>query len=243
VILDEAQAIKNPRSLAHRAVKALNAEHRLCLTGTPVENHLGELWSLFDFLMPGFLGDSERFRNKYRNPIEKGGHQGALDSLRHVVAPFVLRRMKEHVVRELPPKTQIVRPIELEGDQRDLYESIRVAAHGEVRKVIKNKGVAGSTIAILDALMKLRQACCDPRLVSTPSARQVTASAKYETFFELLELQLAEGRQVLVFSQFARMLALLGQGLAERGIAYAELTGKTARRRSIVSRAAPSTSS
>jgi superfamily II DNA or RNA helicase len=236
VILDEAQAIKNPRSLAHRAVKALNAEHRLCLTGTPVENHLGELWSLFDFLMPGFLGDSERFRNKYRNPIEKGGHQGALDSLRHVVAPFVLRRMKEHVVRELPPKTQIVRPIELEGDQRDLYESIRVAAHGEVRKVIKNKGVAGSTIAILDALMKLRQACCDPRLVSTPSARQVTASAKYETFFELLELQLAEGRQVLVFSQFARMLALLGQGLAERGIAYAELTGKTPDRQKEVDR-------
>lgn len=227
VILDEAQCIKNPKSLAHGAVKTLHARHRLCLSGTPVENHLGELWALFDFLMPGFLGDSERFRIKYRSPIERGGSEGVLESLRHVVSPFILRRMKEHVARELPPKTEIVRPVELDGDQRELYESIRVAAHGEVRRMIRKKGVGGSAIAILDALMKLRQVCCDPRLLRTETAREVQNSAKYEMFFELLELQLSQGRRVLVFSQFTRMLALLGRGLDERGIAYAELTGST----------------
>jgi superfamily II DNA or RNA helicase len=236
IVLDEAQAIKNPKSLAAAATKSLNARHRLCLSGTPVENHLGELWSLFDFLMPGFLGDAERFRIKYRNPIERGANQGVLDSLRHVVTPFILRRMKEHVARELPPKTQIVRPVELDGDQRELYESIRVAAHGEVRSLIKKKGIAGSAILILDALMKLRQVCCDPRLVTSEAAQDVRASAKYQMFFELLELQLSEQRRVLVFSQFTRMLALLGAGLRERGIPYVELTGATADRQKCVDR-------
>ena len=208
-------------------MKSLKAEHRLCLSGTPVENHLGELWALFDFLMPGFLGTSERFRNTYRNPIERAGHQGALDSLRRVVSPFVLRRTKEQVAQDLPPKTRLALPVELSGPQRDLYESIRVAAHGEVRKLIRHKGIHGVTIAILDALMKLRQVCCDPRLVGTPSAREVHGSAKCEAFLELLTRELDAGRSVLVFSQFARMLALLGEGLRERGILYAELTGKT----------------
>jgi SNF2 family DNA or RNA helicase len=236
IVLDEAQAIKNPKSLACAAVKSLSARHKLCLTGTPVENHLGELWSLFDFLMPGFLGDAERFRVKYRNPIERGANQGVLDSLRHVVTPFILRRMKEHVARELPPKTQIVRPVELEGDQRELYESIRVAAHGEVRSLIKKKGIAGSAILILDALMKLRQVCCDPRLLTSEAAQEVRVSAKYQLFFELLELQLSERRRVLVFSQFTRMLALLGAGMKERGISFVELTGATADRQRMVDR-------
>ncbi|MGC4089794.1 MAG: DEAD/DEAH box helicase [Polyangiaceae bacterium] len=236
LILDEAQAIKNPKSQSCGAVKSLQAEHRLCLTGTPVENHLGELWSLFDFLMPGFLGDAERFRVKYRTPIERSGNQAVLESLRHVVAPFILRRMKEHVATELPPKTQIVRPVELEGDQRDLYESIRVAAHGEVRNLIRKKGIAGSTILILDALMKLRQVCCDPRLVSSSTAGEVEASAKYQLFFELLERQLAEGRRILVFSQFTRMLALLSEGLRQRGIDFVEITGATQNRQRAVDR-------
>ncbi|HET9929333.1 MAG TPA: DEAD/DEAH box helicase, partial [Polyangiaceae bacterium] len=218
------------------AVKALKAQHRICLTGTPVENHLGELWSLFDFLMPGFLGDNERFRVKYRTPIERAGNQAVLESLRHVVAPFILRRMKEHVARELPPKTQIVRPVELEGDQRELYESIRVAAHGEVRNLIRKKGIAGSTILILDALMKLRQVCCDPRLVSSSAAGDVQSSAKYQLFFDLLELQLSQGRKILVFSQFTRMLALLSAGLNERGIPFVDITGATQNRERQVDR-------
>jgi superfamily II DNA or RNA helicase len=236
LILDEAQAIKNPRSQAHGAVKSLNARHRLCLTGTPIENHLGELWALFEFLMPGFLGDLQSFRARYVTPERMDEAMPAIASLRKVVSPFVLRRMKEHVARELPPKTEIVRAVELEGGQRDLYESIRLAAHGDVRRAIRQKGLNGSAIAILDALMKLRQVCCDPRLVPTSSARAVEGSAKFELFFELLELQLAEGRRILVFSQFTRMLALLAQGLRERGIAYAELTGDTADRQGAVDR-------
>ncbi|HLV68098.1 MAG TPA: DEAD/DEAH box helicase [Polyangiaceae bacterium] len=235
LILDEAQAIKNPRSLAHGAVKALSARHRLCLTGTPVENHLGELWALFDFLMPGFLGELPQFRARYMSGAADLGAE-RLDGLRRTVSPFILRRMKEHVARELPPKTEIVRPVELDGDQRDLYESIRVAAHSEVRRVIRKKGMASSAIAILDALMKLRQVCCDPRLVTTASAREVARSAKYESFLELVRLQLAQGRRVLVFSQFTRLLALLAQGLEEHGIRYVELTGATTDRQRAVDR-------
>lgn len=235
-ILDEAQAIKNPRSLASRTVKRISSRHRMCLSGTPVENNLEELWALFDFLMPGFLGEAERFRSHFRIPIERGGNQQRLEALRDAVTPFILRRMKESVAKDLPPKTEIVRPVELGDDQRELYESIRVAAHGDVRRAIRQKGVTASTIAILDALMKLRQVCCDPRLVTVPSARKVKRSAKYELFFELLTQQLEQGRRVLVFSQFTRMLDLLAEGLRERKIPYVDLTGATADRQKQVDR-------
>ncbi len=234
LILDEAQAIKNPRSQINKAVGALSGRHRLCLSGTPVENNLEELWSLFDFLMPGFLGDANRFRTTFRTPIERDGNAQKLEALRAAVAPFILRRMKETVARDLPPKTELVRPVELAGDQRELYESIRAAAHSEVRTAIRKKGIPGSTITILDALMKLRQVCCDPRLVSVPSARSVQSSAKFSLFFELLTTQLEQGRRVLVFSQFTRMLALLSEGLKERNISQVELTGSTVDRQKVV---------
>ena len=233
LILDEAQAIKNPRSQINKAVGALSARHRLCLSGTPVENNLEELWALFDFLMPGFLGDADRFRTAFRHPIEREGNAQKLEALRNAVAPFILRRMKESVARDLPPKTELVRPVELAGDQRELYESIRAAAHSEVRTAIKKKGIPGSAIAILDALMKLRQVCCDPRLVSVSSARAVTSSAKFTLFFELVMTQLEQGRRVLVFSQFTRMLALLSEGLKERKVRTVELTGSTVDRQKV----------
>jgi superfamily II DNA or RNA helicase len=236
MILDEAQAIKNPRSLAARTVRRISARHRMCLSGTPVENNLEELWAQFDFLMPGFLGEAERFRSHFRIPIERGGNQQRLEALRDAVTPFILRRMKESVAKDLPPKTEIVRPVELGDDQRELYESIRVAAHGDVRRAIRQKGVTASTIAILDALMKLRQVCCDPRLVTVPSARRVKRSAKYELFFELLTQQLEQGRRVLVFSQFTRMLDLLAEGLRERNLPYVDLTGATQDRQKQVDR-------
>lgn len=226
LILDEAQAIKNPLSQAARAVKSLQARHRLCLSGTPVENNLDELWSLFDFLMPELLGSKVSFRRRFRVPIERNGDEIRLAALRERVTPFVLRRMKEDVAKELPEKTELVRPVEIEGDQRDLYESIRLAAHAAVRKAIHSKGLTGSAITILDALTKLRQICCDPNLVRLPSARRVQNSAKRQLFFELLSAQLREGRRVLVFSQFAQMLALLSEGLLERGIRHTTLTGK-----------------
>lgn len=227
VILDEAQTIKNLRSRAHVAARALSAEHRLCLSGTPVENHLGELWALLDFVNPGLLGDEMHFGRFYRAPIEKGRNEERLLALRDMVAPYILRRVKKDVAKELPPKTEVMRPVELRGDQRELYESIRVAAHAEVRRLIKKKGLAASTVPILGALTKLRQVCCDPRLVRIGSAGAVRESAKYQAFFELVEKQLEGGHRILVFSQFTTMLGLLARGLKERKVPYSELTGAT----------------
>ena len=234
LILDEAQAIKNPRSQAHKAAARINAGHRLCLSGTPVENHLGELWSLFDFLNPGLLGDADWFRHRFSVPIEREQNVERLRALREQVAPYILRRTKEEVARELPPKTEIVRPVELGGAQRDLYESLRIAGHAEVRKVIASKGLGGSTITILDALMKLRQVCCDPRLVRGEAAMGVRESAKYDALMELVGQQLAQGRRVLVFSQFASMVNLIAQGLTERDVRWVALTGATVDRQGAV---------
>ncbi len=234
VILDEAQAVKNPRSIASTSVRTLEARHRLAITGTPVENNLDELWSLFEFVLPGLLGRQQQFRKRFRDPIEKNNDEEVLHSLRRRVEPFILRRLKESVAQDLPPKTELVRSVDLTGDQRDLYESIRIAAQGEVRQTIAKKGIAGSAVTILDALTKLRQVCCDPRLVPVESARAVERSAKYDLFFELLEAQLAAGRRVLVFSQFARMLALLGRGMYERDISHVTLTGSTPDRQKVV---------
>ncbi len=234
LVLDEAQAIKNARSLAHQAIQKVNATHRVCLTGTPVENHLGELWSLFDFLSPGLLGDQLAFRRWYRQPIEQRGDEDRLEALREQVAPFILRRLKSEVAKELPPKTELALPVELRGKQRELYEHIRVAAHADVRKVIRSKGLAASTIPILDALMKLRQVCCDPRLVTMDAARGVAESAKLEALFELLERNLEGKHRVLIFSQFTSMLALVAEGLRERGRPYLVLTGATTHRQRVV---------
>ncbi len=227
LVLDEAQAIKTSTSQTHRAARALLADHRLCLSGTPMENNLGELWALFDFLMPGFLGEAARFREHFRLPIERGGEASRLETLRRRVCPFILRRTKDEVLSELPPKTEIVRPVELRGAQRELYEAIRVSAHAEVRHAIQSKGIARSTIAILDALMKLRQVCCDPRLVKMTAARKVEDSAKLATLLELLAQQRREGRRVLIFSQFTSMLALIEKALDERGWRWLSLTGAT----------------
>lgn len=234
VILDEAQAIKNERSQASIAVRTLSARHRIALSGTPVENNLKELWALFEFTHPGLLGRSSEFKMQFRDPIEKSGDQEKLQLLRSRVAPFILRRKKETVAPELPEKTELVRGVDLSGDQRDLYESIRLSADADVRRAIRQKGVGSSAITILDALMKLRQVCCDPRLVRLDPAAEVKESAKYSYFFKLLESQLAEGRRILVFSQFARMLGLLEAGLVERGIKSLCLTGSSRNRQELV---------
>ncbi|MEY4578199.1 MAG: hypothetical protein RL701_2902 [Pseudomonadota bacterium] len=230
VILDEAQTIKNHRSRAHASVSNLTSSHRLCLTGTPIENGLEELWSLFDFLMPGLLGDELAFRQFYRIPIEQHRDRERLAALRSQVSPYMLRRLKREVATELPEKTEIVRAVELRGKQRELYESIRVAVHQDVRSAIRKMGVQGSTVKILEALTKLRQLCCDPRLLKSSLAHGVRESAKYDLFFELLEGLLAGGHRVLVFSQFTSMLALLAQGLQTRSIKYVTLTGSTQNR-------------
>jgi superfamily II DNA or RNA helicase len=226
-VLDEAQAIKNSAAKTTQLVCRLDARHRLCLTGTPMENHLGELWSQFAFLMPGLLGDAKRFARVFRTPIEKkqDGERRAVLSAR--LKPFLLRRTKSLVAADLPPKTEILRPLELAGPQRDLYETVRVAMHETVRREVAEKGLARSHIVVLDALLKLRQVCCDPRLVKLTAARQVSASAKLEHLMEMLPALIEDGRQILLFSQFTSMLDLIKPALAEAGIDFVELRGDT----------------
>jgi SNF2 family DNA or RNA helicase len=235
LVLDEAQYIKNPTSKAAQAARQLNARQRLCLSGTPLENHLGELWSLFHFLMPGWLGDAKQFNSNYRTPIEKLGDEARLQHLNARIKPFLLRRTKEQVATELPPKTEIVHWVELNDAQRDVYETMRLAMDKKVRDEITRKGVARSQIIILEALLKLRQVCCDLRLVNSvaPNSRQAS-SAKLQSLMVMLEELLAENRKILLFSQFTSMLELIEVELQQRGIEYALLTGRTKDRRTPV---------
>ena len=228
VILDEAQFIKNPNAETTRQALRLKARQRLCLSGTPLQNHLGELWSLFDFLAPGFLGSQKSFKTRYRNPIEKQGDVERQELLVRRIRPFMLRRTKQEVITELPPKTEIVEPVEMETNQRAIYEAIRLSMHAKVQAAIAQKGLARSGIIILDALLKMRQACCDPRLLKLKTvAKSKAGSAKLDRLMEMLSIMFAEGRRVLLFSQFTEMLALIQARLEEEGIEYVKLTGET----------------
>ncbi|MDO9424023.1 MAG: SNF2-related protein [Methylobacter sp.] len=230
LILDEAQVVKNPLSKAAQLVRRIKTNHRLCLTGTPMENHLGELWTQFDFLMPGFLSDSATFKKRYRTPIEVHGDSEQRARLSRRIAPFMLRRTKQEVATELPPKTEIIRSVPLYPKQAALYESIRLTMEKKVRDAIAQKGLSRSHITILDALLKLRQTCCDPRTLPLKEAQKVQESAKLDLLMELLPEQLEEGRRILVFSQFTRMIALIEGELNARKIGYAKLTGQTRNR-------------
>ena len=230
LILDEAQTVKNPLSKAAQLVRRIKANHRLCLTGTPMENHLGELWAQFDFLMPGFLGDITTFKKRYRTPIEIHGDSEQRVKLSRRVAPFMLRRTKHEVATELPPKTEIIRSVPLYDKQAALYESIRLTMEKKVRDAIAQKGLSRSHITILDALLKLRQTCCDPRTLPLKEAQKVQESAKLDLLMDILPEQLEEGRRILVFSQFTRMIALIENELNSRKIGYAKLTGQTRNR-------------
>ncbi len=237
VVLDEAQMIKNPNAETTRAALRLRARQRLALSGTPLQNHLGELWSLFDFLAPGFLGSARSFRTRFRTPIEKHGDTARGEMLTKRVRPFLLRRTKEEVALDLPPKTEITEPVEMEATQRAIYEGVRLSMHARVRQAIAEKGLARSGIIILDALLKLRQACCDPRLLKLQAVEKTKAgSAKLERLMELLTVLLAEGRRVLLFSQFTSMLALIEERLAAADVRYVTLTGDTVDRGSVVRR-------
>ena len=208
-ILDEAQAIKNPRATVSALAHRINARHRFALTGTPLENNLGEVWSLFEFLSPGLLGDETTFRRTFRTPIEKHGDPAAQAFLTRRLKPFMLRRTKQEVAKELPAKTEIIERVRLDGSQRDLYETVRVLMHEKVRHAIAQKGLAKSHIVFLDALLKLRQICCDPRLLKMPEARKVKQSAKLERLMQMIPVMVAEGRRILLFSQFTSMLELI----------------------------------
>ena len=228
LILDEAQCIKNSKSLSTQIVQQINAKHRLCLTGTPLENHLGELWSLFHFMMPGLLGNEKQFNQLFRTPIEKNGDQTRRIHLMRRIAPFMLRRTKNNVVKELPDKVHIIRQVEIEGAQRDLYETIRLTMQKKVRAEVAKLGLARSHIIILEALLKLRQVCCDPRLLKIDTAKKKKAkSAKLEFLINLIPELLEEGRRILLFSQFTGMLELIEDELNILKIRYVKLTGQT----------------
>jgi len=227
VVLDEAQAIKSPDARATRAVCQLDTTHRVCLSGTPIENNLEELWSQFAFLMPGLLGDRRGFTKRFRTPIEKNNDATCRAQLIQRIQPFILRRTKAEVATELPPKHTILRRITLAPDQRELYETIRGTLYETVREQVAERTLAQSRIIVLDALLKLRQACCDPRLVKLASARSVETSAKLEDLLEMLQELIPEGRRILLFSQFTSMLDLIKPRLNEIGIKFVELRGDT----------------
>ncbi len=227
IVLDEAQAIKNPDSKVGILSSTLKADHRICLTGTPVQNHLGDLWSQFNFLMPGLLGNQSTFKKLFRTPIETFQDRARKQLLAQRLRPFILRRTKDEVAKELPAKTTMLRHVQLEGDQRDLYETVRLAMHEKVREALAKKGMAKSQIIILDALLKLRQVCCDPQLVKILQAGKVKGSAKLNSLQELLNELLDENRRILLFSQFTSMLDIIKTGLAETKTPFVELRGDT----------------
>ncbi len=233
LILDEAQNIKNAATKTTQILLQFKAEHRLCLTGTPIENHLGELWSLFNFLMPGYLLDKNSFNKEFRHSIEKEGDENKQALLRQKIKPFLLRRVKKEVAMELPEKTESIISVELTGRQREIYESIRLSMQEKVRNALMLNGLNRSHIVILDALLRLRQTCCSPRLLKMDEAHDAN-SDKVQALFELLPILIEEGRKILLFSQFTSMIELLEKEMESRDISYVTLTGKTKNREKVI---------
>ena len=220
-VLDEAQYIKNSATQNARAVKAVRSVQRFALTGTPVENRLGELWSIFDFLMPGFLYSHQKFRNRFEMPILRGDNR-VLRRLGELVSPFILRRLKQQVLTELPPKTERVLPADMERPQRQVY----LAAVADLRRQLSGSGrmAARQRMMVLAHLTRLRQICCDPRLCCEGYNGD---SGKLDACVELLRQATAGGHKVLLFSQFTSMLALIRERLEAEGIRYYVLQGST----------------
>lgn len=232
-ILDESQAIKNPLAETAKAARLLNAERRLALTGTPVENSALELWSQFAFLNPGLLGNLDYFREEFVTPIEKKQNQETAQFLRKMVYPFILRRTKDQVAPELPPPSERLLETEMEPAQRRLYVKQRDYYRALLLGLIDNEGINNARMKVLEGLLRLRQICNHPKLV-VPDFRGL--SGKFELLLETLETLAAEGRKALVFSQFVQMLTLIREALDARSIRYAYLDGQTRQRQQEVDR-------
>ncbi len=236
VVLDEAQHIKNRQTQNAQAVKAIRAQQRLVLTGTPMENSVLDLWSIFDFLMPGYLGTAKDFRERYELPIAKEKNAEAQARLARRLRPFMLRRLKKEVAADLPAKLELVSFCELTAEQRGVYQQVIEASRKEVLAAVGEQGLAKSRMLVLTALLRLRQTCCDLRLLKPEGVDPATASGKLDLFSELLAEIIDGGHRVLVFSQFVGMLALLKDRLAEEGIEYCYLDGSTTQRGAVVER-------
>lgn len=223
-IIDEAQYIKNAVTQAAKAVKAIHAKTKFALTGTPIENHLGELWSIFDYLMPGFLFTSQKFKKMFETPIVRDGDQEALSMLRKMTGPFLMRRLKKDVLKELPEKMETVLYSRMEGEQQSLYQANAALLK---EQLLGGTDIGKDRMQILAELMKLRQICCEPSLCF---AKYKGGSAKLETCMELLENGTEAGHKILLFSQFTSMLDIIAKRLTKEKISYYMLTGSTSKK-------------
>ncbi|MCK8816278.1 SNF2-related protein [Natroniella sulfidigena] len=229
VILDEAHYIKNRTTKRAKGVKEITAEYRLALTGTPLENSLEELWSIFDFIMPGYLNSYSQFRKKYLNPITKDQDETKLVELKKRIAPFILRRRKEEVLADLPDKLINIHPVEMTKVQEDSYRMILEQVKTDLTAQIEERGFNRSRINILAALTKLRQICNHPSLILEESEQQLS-SAKLDALLEIVQAAIAGGHKIVVFSQFVKMLKIIRQGFEKQEIPFTYLDGSTRNR-------------
>ncbi|MFS8065356.1 MAG: DEAD/DEAH box helicase, partial [Byssovorax sp.] len=225
-ILDEAQHIKNPMSATAAAAKRLHAKRRLALTGTPIENRLSEIWSIFDFVSPGLLGPLDRFEQRYSRPIEAGDYKTA-QRLRATIHPFILRRTKSEVAKDLPEKIETDQICDLTGEQRNVYMAVAREVRAQVLGEVERVGLAKSQIQILAGLTRLRQAACDPRLLGLPRDYTDEDSGKLVALRELISNAMEGGHKVLVFSQFVMMLKIIEKAMKEDSVPYEYLDGST----------------
>ncbi|BDD12349.1 hypothetical protein FUAX_47810 (plasmid) [Fulvitalea axinellae] len=234
VVLDESQAVKNPLTQSSKAVRTLTADNRLIMTGTPIENNTFDLFAQFDFLNPGMLGSLDFFRREYANRIDKDKDIRAVNELRKLVYPFILNRKKNQVLKELPEKTEIVEYCEMSPDQRRVYDYYKDLYRNKIKEEIALSGMQGANIHILEGLLKLRQVCDSPALVSQEGQVYTDQSIKMEALFEKIKPIAEEGHKALVFSFFTSMLDLVKARLEEEGIGYSYLSGSTQNRERVV---------
>ncbi|WP_257326682.1 DEAD/DEAH box helicase [Pseudoalteromonas rhizosphaerae] len=231
IILDEAQYIKNDSAQVSRLVKRLNAQFNLCLSGTPIENNLFELKSLLDFAMPSLLGSQAHFKQHFQTPIERDADSDRAKELKSLILPFILRRTKAEVAQELPPKTELIKEFEFEAQQKDIYQSITDSLEEKMVDLFASQGAQKSKLAFLEALLKLRQICCHPRLIDEHTSAR---SAKLDWLSSHLPVMLSEGRNIIIFSQFTSALDIIAQQLASLEINYSLLTGQTRHRDKVI---------
>lgn len=236
VVLDEAQNIKNPHAATSRSAKALRAEHRLALTGTPTENRPLELWSIFDFLMPGYLGSIDFFRNHLEKPILENDERGAraAELLNKKTRPFVLRRLKRDVEKDLPKKTETALHVPMTPSQAVLYREILEEVRPQVFDAVEKRGVRGAGVSILAALLRLRQVCNHPNSIDGLQEVPNLDSGKFLLFQEVIREALSSGRKILVFSQFREMLRLIREFLDSLQVSHLYLDGTTKNRQDLV---------
>jgi non-specific serine/threonine protein kinase len=232
IVLDEAHIIKNPLSISAKTVYDLKGKNKLILSGTPIQNNLTEIWSLFNFLNPGYLGNYDFFRENFVLPIERNQDEKANQSLRRLISPFLLRRSKEVISKELPDKTEIVLHSSLSSNEKEIYDTWKEYYKNEIKVAIKEKGVAKSKMKILEGLTKLRQICLHPKMIDS---KYEGSSAKFNLLMMELENVMAEGHKVLVFSSFVKMLTIIKEEFESKGLKYSYLDGKTTNREKVVS--------